>query len=111
MYNKVILIGHVGKDPEVRTLTNGKTVCNISLATSKSYRDKHSGEKVTQTEWHKVVLWNSLADIANKYLQKRSKVQVEGELAYKTFELDGQKKITAEIVANNIVMLDQRTVN
>ena len=77
--NKVILVGNLGKDPEVRHLENGATVANFSLATTESYKDRNTGERRDQTEWHNVVLWRGLADIAEKYLKKGSPVYIEGK--------------------------------
>lgn len=106
--NKVILIGNVGKDPEVRYLENGTAVSTISLATSETYTNK-SGEKVTNTEWHNVVLWRGLAEIAQKYVKKGSQIFVEGRLRTRSWDdKDGNKKYTTEIVADSMQLLGRR---
>jgi len=109
--NKVILIGNLGKDPEVRTMQNGKKVANITLATSESWKDKDSGERKEKTEWHRVVIWGQLADIADKYLKKGSKVYVQGSLQTRKWQnKDGQDQYTTEVVLQGfgaeLVMLD-----
>ena len=78
--NKAIIIGNLGKDPEVKHLDNGAVVCNFSIATSETYKDKNTGEKKTTTEWHNIVLWRGLAEVAEKYLKKGAKVYIEGKL-------------------------------
>jgi single-strand DNA-binding protein len=100
MINKVILVGNLGKDPEVRRLNSGDPVVNFSLATSESWRDKQSGERKTATEWHNVVIFNaSLAGIAEKYLKKGSKVYLEGKLQTRKWEdQSGQARYTTEVV-------------
>ena len=103
--NKVILIGNLGKDPEVRYLDNGVAVANISLATSESYKNKQ-GERVTQTEWHDVVLWRGLAEVAEKYLKKGSSVYVEGKLrTNKWVDKDENTRYKTEILADKLTML------
>jgi single-strand DNA-binding protein len=112
--NKVILVGNLGKDPEVRRMTSGEPVVNLSLATSESWRDKASGERKEKTEWHRVVIFNkNLADVAEKYLKKGSKVYVEGQLQTRKWtDKDGQEKYSTEVVLQNfngtLVMLDGR---
>ncbi len=107
--NKVILVGHLGKDPEVRHLEGGTTVASFSLATTESYTNK-SGERVDQTEWHNVVVWRGLADIAAKYLQKGKLVYVEGKLRTRSWDdKDGNKRYTTEIVADNFTMLGRKS--
>jgi len=107
MINKVILIGNLGKDPEVRTLENGTKVANFSVATSESYKNKE-GERVTQTEWHNIVLWRGLAEIAEKYLQTGSQVYIEGKIKTRSWEDGGgNKKYITEIIGDNIVMLSK----
>lgn len=97
--NKVILIGNVGKDPEVRRMSNGNPVVSFSLATSESWKDKSSGERKSRTEWHRVVIFNEgLAEIAEKYLKKGSKVYIEGQVQTRKYEKDGEDKYTTEIV-------------
>ena len=87
--NKVILVGRLGKDPEVRNLENGVTVANFSLATSESYKDKTTGDKKEVTEWHNISLWRGLADIAAKYLHKGDLVYIEGKLRTRSWEKEG----------------------
>ena len=112
--NKVILIGNLGKDPEVRRMTSGDPVVNLSIATSESWRDKASGERKEKTEWHRVVIFNkNLAEVAEKYLRKGSKVYVEGSLQTRKWtDKDGQEKYSTEIVLQNfrgeLTMLDTR---
>lgn len=103
--NKVILVGHLGKDPEVRYLEGGTAVANFTLATSESYKDKN-GNKVDQTEWHNVVVWRGLAQVAEKYLKKGQLVYVEGKLRTRSWDdKEGNKRYTTEIVADNMTML------
>lgn len=105
--NKVMLIGHLGKDPEVRYLEGGAAVANFSLATDESYKNKN-GEKVQQTEWHNIVVWRQLAEIAVKYFKKGKLVYVEGRLKTRSWDdKEGHKKYTTEIIADNVVMLDK----
>ena len=104
--NKVILVGNLGQDPETRMMPSGSAVTNASLATSKQWRDRDSGENKERTEWHRVVFFNRLAEIAGEYLKKGSKVYVEGELRTRDWERDGQKHYTTEIVASEMQMLD-----
>lgn len=106
--NKVILVGNLGRDPETRYMPSGGAVTNVSIATSKSWRDRDSGEQKERTEWHRVVFFNRLAEIANEYLKRGSKVYVEGELRTREWEREGQKHYTTEIVANEMQMLDSR---
>ena len=113
--NKVILVGNLGKDPEVRRTTSGDPIVNLSLATSESWRDKSSGERKEKTEWHRVVIFNkNLADVAEKYLRKGSKVYVEGQLQTRKWtDKDGAEKYSTEVVLQNfngtLVMLDGRS--
>ena len=106
--NKVILVGNLGNDPETRYMPDGGAVTNISIATSKSWKDKNSGEQREKTEWHRVVLFRRLGEIAAEYLKKGSKVYIEGELQTRQWEKDGQKHYTTEIIANEMQMLDSR---
>ncbi len=106
--NKVILIGNLGKDPEVRHLENGTPVTSFSIATSESYKDKNSGEKVEKTEWHNVVLWRGLAEVAEKYLHKGDKVYIEGKLQTRSWEKDGVTRYTTEIVGREMTMLSKK---
>ena len=106
--NKVILVGNLGNDPETRYMPSGGAVTNISIATSKSWKDRDSGEQKEKTEWHRVVFFNRLAEIAGEYLKKGSKVYVEGELRTNKYDKDGQTRYSTEIVANEMQMLDSR---
>lgn len=103
--NKVILLGRLGKDPEVRHLENGTPVTSFSIATSESYKDRTSGEKVEKTEWHNVVLWRGLAEVAEKYLHKGDQVYIEGKLQTRSWEKDGVTRYTTEIVGREMTML------
>lgn len=106
--NKVILVGHLGKDPEVRHLENGTAVANFTLATSESYKDKE-GNRIDQTEWHNVVVWRGLADVAGRFLKKGSQVYVEGKLRTRSWDdQSGNKRYTTEIVADNFTMLGRK---
>jgi single-strand DNA-binding protein len=107
--NKVILIGRLGKDPEVRNLDNGAVVANFSIATSESYKDRTTGEKKEVTEWHNIVLWRGLAEISQKYLHKGDMVYIEGKLRTRSWEKDGVTRYTTEIVADNMNMLSPKT--
>ncbi|KXF80143.1 single-stranded DNA-binding protein [Enterovibrio coralii] len=107
--NKVILIGNLGNDPEVRYLPNGGAVANLTIATSETWRDKNTGENKEMTEWHRVVMYRRLAEIAGEYLKKGSKVYLEGRLQTRKWQgQDGQDRYTTEIVANEMQMLDSR---
>jgi single-strand DNA-binding protein len=103
--NKVTLLGHLGRDPEVRSMQSGTQVANISIATSRNWKDKSSGEKREETEWHRVVFYDKLAEIVGKYLKKGSQVYVEGRLHYGEYEKDGVKRFTTDIVADELRML------
>ncbi|MCZ6641751.1 MAG: single-stranded DNA-binding protein [Gammaproteobacteria bacterium] len=106
--NKVILIGNLGRDPETRYSQGGNPVTNFSVATSDSWRDKQSGEQQERTEWHNVVCFSRLAEIAGEYLRKGSKVYIEGSLRTSNWEKDGQKHYKTEIMARELQMLDSR---
>jgi single-strand DNA-binding protein len=107
--NKVILIGNLGKDPEVRYTANGAAICNIGIATTRSWKDKTSGEKVEETEWHRVVFYDRLAEIAGEYLKKGRPVYVEGRLKTRKWQdKDGVEKYTTEVVADNMQLLGGR---
>ena len=112
--NKVILVGNLGKDPEVRRMTSGEPVVNLSIATSETWRDKASGERKEKTEWHRVVIFNkNLAEVAEKYLKKGAKVYVEGQLQTRKWtDKDGTEKYSTEVVLQNfrgeLTMLDGR---
>lgn len=95
--NKVILVGTLGQDPEVKYLTNGNAVCNLSLATSEQWKDKQTGEKKEKTEWHRVVMFGKVAEIAGEYCRKGSQVYIEGKLETREWEKDGVKRYTTEI--------------
>lgn len=106
--NKVILIGNLGADPEVRSLESGVKVATINVATSESYKDK-SGERQTQTEWHRVVLWRGLAEVVERYLKKGSQVYIEGRLRTRSYDdQDGKKMYVTEIEAREMTMLGRR---
>lgn len=111
--NKVILIGHVGADPEVKAMPSGGAVCNITIATSESWKDKQSGQQQERTEWHRVVFFNRLAEIAGEYLKKGSKVYVEGSLRTRKWQDKdtGQDRYTTEIIGAEMQMLDSRNQN
>lgn len=106
--NKVILIGRLGKDPEVRNLENGVTVANFSMATTETYKDRTTGERKEITEWHNIVLWRGLADVAAKYLHKGDLVYIEGKLRTRSWEKDGVTRYTTEIVGDNMNMLGSK---
>ena len=106
--NKVILIGNLGRDPETRYSQGGSAVTNFSVATSESWRDKGSGEMQERTEWHNVVCFARLAEIAGEYLRKGSKVYIEGSLRTSSWEQDGQKRYRTEVMARDLQMLDSR---
>ena len=95
--NKVILVGTIGQDPEVKFLTNGNAVCNLSIATSEQWKDKQTGEKKEKTEWHRVVMFGKVAEIAGEYCRKGSQVYIEGKLETREWEKDGVKRYTTEI--------------
>ena len=107
--NKVIIVGNLGKDPETRYTQNGNAVTNITVATSESWTDKNTGQKQESTEWHRVVFFKKIAEIAGKYLKKGSKVYIEGSLKTRKWQdKSGQDRYTTEIIANNMQMLDSR---
>ena len=110
--NKVILIGNLGKDPEVRHLENGAIVANFSIATSETYKDRKTGEKVSQTEWHNIVAWRGLAEIAERYLKKGQKVYIEGKLKTRSWQdQDGNNRYSTEIITDNLTMLGNNNSN
>jgi single-strand DNA-binding protein len=110
--NKVIVVGNLGRDPEIKKFDNGNTLCNLSIATSETWRDKVTGEKKESTEWHRVVLNNRLAEVAGQYLVKGAKVYVEGKLKTRKWQNQlGQEQYTTEIRANVMQMLDSRINN
>ena len=106
--NKVILVGNLGNDPEVRYMPNGNAVANVSLATSDTWKDKSTGEQQEKTEWHRVVFFNRLAEIVEQYVKKGTKLYVEGRLQTRSWEQDGVKRYSTEVVANEMQMLDSR---
>ena len=107
--NKVILVGRLGKDPEVRYLPDGGAVCNITLATSETWKDKNSGDKQEKTEWHRVTFYRKLAEIAGEYLKKGREVYVEGRLETRKWQdKEGKDRYTTEIIANEMQMLGGR---
>ena len=108
--NKVMLIGRLGTDPELKYTPQGSAVCNFSLATDESYRDQQ-GSTVERTEWHRIVLWRKLAEISGQYLRKGSLVYIEGKLSTRSWEQDGQKKYTTEIIADSMTMLGSKQEN
>jgi len=107
--NKVIIVGNLGNDPEVRYSNNGAAIANISVATSDSWKDKNTGERQERTEWHRIVMFNRLGEIAGEYLKKGSKVYIEGKLQTRKWQdQQGQDRYSTEIVADQMQMLDSR---
>ena len=106
--NKVILVGNLGQDPEVKYTAGGAAVTTLSLATSESWKDKDTGTDQEKTEWHRVVLWRRLAEIAGEYLKKGSKVYIEGQLQTRKWEQDGQTRYTTEVIGRDMQFLDSR---
>lgn len=106
--NKVILVGNLGQDPEVKFTAGGAAVTTLSIATSESWKDKESGNEEKKTEWHRVVLWRRLAEIAGEYLKKGSKVYIEGQLQTRKWEQEGQTRYTTEVIARDMQFLDSR---
>lgn len=107
--NKVIIVGNLGNDPEVRYANNGSAIANISVATTDSWKDKNTGEQQEKTEWHRVVMFNRLGEIAGEYLKKGSQVYIEGRLQTRKWQdQSGQDRYTTEIVANEMQMLGSR---
>ena len=107
--NKVILVGNLGNDPDQRFMPSGGAVTNVTIATSESWKDKQTGQPQERTEWHKVIFFNRLAEIAGEYLKKGSKVYVEGSLRTREWEKDGVKRYTTEIVGSEMQMLDSKS--
>jgi len=108
--NKVILVGNLGRDPEIRTLESGVKVARFSIATTESYNDRNTGQRVDQTEWHNIVLWRGLAEIAEKYLRKGNQVYLEGKLQTRSYQdKDGITKYSTEVVGQNMNMLGGRS--
>lgn len=106
--NKVILIGNVGNDPEVKYIKEDVPVAKFSLATSETYKNKE-GEKVTNTEWHNIVVWRGLAKVVENYVKKGSKLYIEGKLTHRKYEKDGQTKYFTEILCKDLTMLDSKS--
>lgn len=108
--NKVTLVGNLGKDPEMKYTASGAAICNVTIATSESWKDKQSGEQVEKTEWHRVVAFQRLAEIMGEYLKKGSQVFIEGKLQTRKWtDKDGQDRYTTEVVANDMLMLSARS--
>jgi single-strand DNA-binding protein len=106
--NKVILLGNLGKDPEIRHLENGRAVTNFTLATSEVYKNRE-GQRVTNTEWHNVVLWTPLAEVAEKYLKKGSQVYIEGKITTRSYDdKDGNKRYVTEVVGREMTLVGGR---
>ena len=105
--NKVILIGNLGADPDVRYMTNGEAWANVNIATSETWKDKNTGQPQERTEWHRVVFYRRLAEIVRDYLKKGSKVYLEGSLRYRQYEKEGVKQYITEIIASELQMLDR----
>jgi len=108
MKNKVILIGNVGKDPEIRQTKGGTEVANFSLATSENWKDKNTGEKQSRTEWHNITAFAGLASVVSNYIRKGSKIYLEGKIQTDQYEKDGQKMYATKIIMNDMVMLDSK---
>ena len=106
--NKVIIVGNLGQDPEIKYTAGGAAVTTLSIATSDSWKDKESGMDQERTEWHRVVLWRRLAENAGEYLKKGSKVYIEGQLQTRKWEQEGQTRYTTEIIARDVQFLDSR---
>ena len=105
--NKAQIIGHLGQDPELRVTQQGASVCSFTIATDEGYKDQN-GNQVDKPEWHKIVVWRKLADIAGKYLKKGSLVYIEGKLSTRMWEKDGHKNYTTEIIASDMTMLGSK---
>ena len=107
--NKALIIGNLGQDPEIKYTHSGSPVANLSVATSERWKDKNTGEQKEQTEWHRVVVFGRLAEIAEQYLKKGSKIFIEGKIQTRDWEdADGNKKYTTEVVAREMTMLDSK---
>lgn len=106
--NKVIIVGNLGQDPEIRYLADGTAVANFRVATSETWKDKQTGEKKEKTEWHRIVAWRGLGELCGKYLSKGRQVYVEGKLQTRSWEKDGITRYTTEIVANEVQFLGSR---
>jgi len=108
MINKAILIGNLGRDPEVRYTADGRAVANFSIATSEKWKDKNTGEMVERTEWHNIVAWGKLGEICGEYLSKGRQVYIEGRLQTRSWEKDGVTRYTTEVIASEMKMLGAR---
>ena len=109
--NKVILIGNLGRDPEIKKLENGATLASFSMATSESYTDKVSGKKIENTDWHDVVLWRGLAEVAEKFLKKGMKIYVEGRLKKRTWQdREGNTRYSVEVIGDEMTILSKPDV-
>lgn len=106
--NKCIILGFLGQDPKIQNMPSGGAVTSISVATSESWKDKNTGQQESRTDWHRIVFFNKLAEIAGQYLKKGSKVYIEGSLRTRAWEKDGEKRYTTEIVASEMQMLDNK---
>ncbi len=107
--NKVMLIGNLGKDPEIRVLENGVKVCTFSLATSESFKDRNTGQTTTRTEWHNIVMWRGLAEVAERFLEKGKQVYIEGKIQNRSYQdKEGNQRYISEIVANEMTMLGSK---
>lgn len=106
--NKVILLGRLGKDPEIRNMENGTMVANFTMATSEVYKDKKTGERREATEWHNISCWRGIAEIAGKYLRKGEQVYIEGKLHTRSWEKDGITRYTTEIIADSLTLLGKK---
>ena len=110
--NKVVLVGNLGKDPEMRYMPNGNAVANLTLATTESWKDKQTGERKDKTEWHRLTVFNRLGEMCGEYLKKGAKIYVEGKLQTRKWQgQDGQDRYTTEIVVSEIQMMDSRNNN
>ena len=106
--NKVILIGNLGRDPEIKKLDSGATLASFSMATSENYTDKQSGKKIEQTDWHDVVLWRGLAEVAEKYLKKGTKIYIEGRLKKRSWQdREGNTRYSVEIIGDEMTILSR----
>lgn len=106
--NKVILVGHLGQDPEIRYMADGTAVANFNIATSESWKDRQTGEKKERTEWHRIVAWRGLGELCGKYLSKGRQVYIEGKLQTRSWEKDGVTRYTTEVVATDVQFLGPR---
>ena len=108
MLNKLQLIGFCGKEPEIKEFGNGNKVASFTIATSESWKDKKTGEKKTDTQWHNVSVFGPLVGVVEKYIKKGLKLYIEGKIKYESYEKDGQTKYITKIICNNLIMLDSK---